>query len=89
MADPVLVPIPLNSWIQVAGNIKTGNVWIVDSAPSYYHTYRDAGGTAPASDDEAVKLPIPGLRIESAIAIDVYILARGDTAGLVRVDSAS
>ena len=85
MASPVLVDTPVGVWTKVATAVKTGNIWIINSSANYYHTYRDTGITAPTTDAEAVKLMIPGKKIESSIDIDVYIKATGAD-GRVRVD---
>lgn len=85
MANPTLISCPVDEWTLVASGIKLGSVWIVDRSAEYYHTYRDYGSLVPVTDAEAVKLPIPGLRIRSDIQIDVYILAR-NVNGVVRLD---
>lgn len=85
MANPVVIEIPIDSWIQVASGIQIGNLWIIDSRAEYFHSYRDYGSLVPVTDIEAVRLPLPGLPIRSSIQIDVYILARKFN-GLVRLD---
>lgn len=85
MADPVIVPCPVNAWTKVATNVKTGLVHILKTDPAVYkQTYRLTGGAAPTNDDGAV--PFCGqLEISSTDAIDVYIKAVLED-GNVRVD---
>lgn len=86
MADPAIVACTADTWVKVATNVTTGFVWIADSAPNVYvQTYRDTGGAAPTNDNDAVRMPSPGMPISASAGIDVYIKAR-KVAGSVRVD---
>lgn len=85
MANPVIVACVKDTWTKVAEDITIGQVWIIDSQPDYFSTYRDFGGAAPTTDSEAVRLPLPGMPIRSPIGIDVYVMAKG-RAGEVRID---
>lgn len=88
MADPVIVPCPVDTWTIVATNKTTGMIHILKTDPdSYAYTYRDTGETAPAfpaDKGEAVKFN-PALQISAAAGIDVYVLTSGKN-GSVRAD---
>lgn len=88
MADPVIVPCPIDVWTLVATNQTTGMVHILKTDPdSYAYTYRDTTNPAPAipaDKGEAVQFN-PALQISAAAGIDVYVLTTGK-AGSVRVD---
>lgn len=85
MADPVIVPCPVDAWTKVVTNKTTGVIHILKVDPDVYmQTYRDTGGATPTTVDEGVPFDSP-LQISAAAAIDVYIRPKGK-AGSVRVD---
>lgn len=93
MADPVFIDCPANIWTKVATNVTAGQIHKKSEQPQeYLHTYRDAGGTAPASDtagrEEGVRIFIDGNiseQIINSFAIDVYVFPIGAD-GKVRAD---
>lgn len=91
MANPVIVPCPVDVWTKVATNVTTGVIHIKDTKPgSYLQTYRMTGEAAPHNTDdlpEGVTINGPREAIEATAGIDVYIMPRG-VAGSVRVDVA-
>ena len=91
MADPAIVVVLKGQWTKVATNVTTGNVWRRESLVSYFMTIRDTGGSAPTAPDleiEGVQVFTKGdnMPISSNVSIDVYLWARGDVDGKVRVD---
>ncbi len=88
MANPVTVSCTQNEWQIVALNVTAGNVKRLISSPNkYLETYRMTGNPAPTSRAEGIPIFLNGVSevIESAAAIDVYIMAIGAD-GSVRVD---
>jgi hypothetical protein len=87
MADPVFVDCTADTWVLVASNVITGQIWKMLNTPSLYRqTYRMTGGAAPTDSAEGVPVLIGGRdTISATAAIDVYIMAV-DADGRVRVD---
>jgi len=85
MATPVFVDItPKETWVKVADNVKSGQVWIIKGNVEYLQTYRDAGDPAPTLRSDGVDLEEVAW-ISATAGIDVYVMAIGDV-GRVRVD---
>ena len=87
MADPVLIDIPVDTWVPVAIAKTAGNILPLLKGP-YLQTIRETGGVAPTNTDlsEGKEIPFGGARIESSTALDVYVAVVGDEVGKVRVD---
>jgi hypothetical protein len=88
MANPVFVNCPANTWMRVASNVTTGQVWKSDKSPNLYlQTYRMTGNAAPVNQSEGVPCFHSNVfeEISSSAEIDVYIYAVG-VDGRVRVD---
>ena len=85
MANPVLIDCPEGQWTKVATNVTAGYIHVVSEAPEKYtQTYRDTGGVAPTTLDEAVPFK-NDLTISAGAGIDVYVWPIGK-AGKVRAD---
>jgi len=85
MANPVFVDItPKETWVKVADNVTTGQVWVISGNVEYLQTYRDAGDPAPTLRSDGVDLEEVAW-ISATAGIDVYVMALGDV-GRVRVD---
>ena len=92
MADPVIIAVPVDTWTVVATNVQLGQVHILNPTnDDWFQTIRDTGNDAPTiapgpnQETPEVKLQFQSSRIESDIAIDVYVSVKG-SAGRVRVD---
>jgi len=89
MANPEVIDIAKNQWVNVATNVFTGTISIKDTRPTYSQTYRLTGESAPTSKDEGVRMFANSIneQISSSVGIDVYIWADNKTYdGQVRVD---
>ena len=85
MANPVFVDItPEETWVKVADNVTSGQVWVIIGNVEYLQTYRDAGLAAPTQRSDGVDLQEVAW-ISATAGIDVYVMAIGDV-GRVRVD---
>lgn len=89
MAEPVIIDCPADTWVLVAEDVTTGQIWkMLNVNRGYLQTYRTADNPAPTNDDDAVPA-FPNntinLPISATALIDVYIKAVG-SAGKVRVD---
>jgi len=88
MADPVLIPVVKGSWVPVATNVTTGQLWRIIKTASYLMTYRMAGNPVPTLETEGVPIFVNGeisAPISAVAAIDVYLWARG-VDGKIRAD---
>lgn len=85
MANPVMVVCTKDTWVKVATAVTTGMVRKKIMTPTYLHTYRMTGGSAPSDQTDAAKFLGDEIPISASAAIDVYIKAVGK-AGKVRVD---
>jgi len=85
MANPVFMDItPKETWVKVADNVTSGQVWVIIGNVEYLQTYRDAGDPAPTLRSDGVDLEEVAW-ISATAGIDVYVMALGDV-GRVRVD---
>lgn len=85
MANPVIVPCPVDVWTKVATNVTSGVIHILSKSPDVYtQTYRLTAAGAPADETESVPFDTP-LQISAGAGIDVYIMPKG-AAGSVRAD---
>lgn len=91
MADPVLVNLPANQWVQIATAVQFGIVWPWNDASGIFDapiifTYRMAGNPPPAwpPDGTEKRLTTPYAVISNDLTIDVY-LARLDSDGVCTV----
>ncbi len=81
MADPVVTDIAQGEWVIVATAITCGMLDQIARGFDYYQTYRDTGGSAPATivatdvPEEAVPMFQQNSQeiIASSVAIDVYV----------------
>jgi len=77
MANPVLIPVPANTWTKVADNVTEGIISIKQWQPSrYYQTYVDTGDPAPSGDQNystSVVTNSPEIVITATAGIDVYM----------------
>ena len=77
MANPVLIPVPANTWTKVADNVTEGIISIKQWQPSrYYQTYVDTGDPAPTGDqneDTSVVTTGQEISIAATESIDVYL----------------
>lgn len=87
MANPAITAIPANTWVKVATDVTTGQVWRREKTVTYAHTYRLTGQAAPTDLTDAVVAfdGCDNMPISASAGIDVYIYAY-DEAGSVRVD---
>jgi len=88
MSNPVIFEIPAGSWVPVAANVTTGQIWEMSTAPiMYLQTYRDTGGIAPTLESEGVIIFLNdnNIPISANAGIDIYIWAKGGD-GRIRVD---
>ncbi len=86
MADPVIIPIPADTWTEVATDVQAGQIHILNPTnDNWFYTIRDTGGSAPTSEVPEVKLFFQSTEIKSNISIDVYVFVKGN-AGRVRAD---
>ena len=92
MADPVIIPVAVDTWVKVATNVTSGQIHILDPTnDNWFQTVRDTGNDAPTiapgPDQETpeVKLKFQNSEIKSDIAIDVYVSVKGSS-GRIRVD---
>ena len=87
MANPVLVACPAGQWTKVATAIQSGAVHIVNMDPDKYnYTYRETGGTAPSTFDEAVPFEKTiNFGGPEVTGLDIYVWPMG-AAGKVRTD---
>ncbi len=89
MADPVIVSLPKDTWIEVANAVKIGSLW--NRSLKAHHivmTSRDTGGGGPINNDDAVRVFNNGnnfLPISSSIDIDVYLQSLDDDGEIVAV----
>ena len=79
MADPVIIPVPINTWTKIATNVTTGQVHILNPTnDKWFQTVRDTGNDAPTiapgpeQETPEVKLNFQSSEINSDIGIDVY-----------------
>jgi hypothetical protein len=88
MAAPQIVTCPVDTWVLVAANVTTCQVWENDTSPLYKYTYVDAGDPAPTDDSKAQTLDksLDGFEFIHSVPSDVYVKATRD-AGSVRVES--
>ena len=74
MANPNPVECPADDWTPVALSVTSGTVTIKNNEPSIYkHTYRVAGDSPPANNDDALSFEKRAL-ISSSFLIDVYVM---------------
>ena len=89
MANPAIIECPAGVFTLVASGVTGGKIKMLSTAPNaYLETYRMAGQPRPTNQSEGVPaFPDDGATatIESAAAIDVYIMAVGKD-GKVRAD---
>lgn len=90
MADPAYpVNVTANQWNLVAANTASGFIHRKKTTPNVYlQTYRAAGGAAPTTIDEGVKMFIDNPETETisaTSAIDVYVWPV-NVDGILRVD---
>ncbi len=73
MANPILVPCPVDEWTKVATGVKKGQVEIKITTADYIKTYKDT--TDPAPTGLSIGTPFHELpaEIESSVEIDVYV----------------
>ncbi len=90
MADPVLIDItPANTWVLVALNVQSGQLFDKKKGVNYVFTTRDTGNPAPPDSPLTDQAPIfddtSTAVISSSFAIDVYIMCLGDVGKVMAV----
>lgn len=86
MANPVVLDVPVNTWVKVATNVTFGMIYpLIGGSVKYYFTIRDTGGAAPSDFSEQKEMDYAGAEIQSSTAIDVYVTV-SNYDGKVRVD---
>jgi len=92
MADPVFTNVPVDTWVKVATNVTTGQIHILEPTnDNWFQTVRDTGNAAPTiapgpnQETPEVKLKFQSTKIDSSVAIDVYVSVKG-SAGRIRAD---
>ena len=83
--DPTEIAIPADAWTIVATNVQKGQVSILHPTnDDWYWTQRATGEAAPTVETPNVKLFFQSTKIDSSVAIDVYVYVK-NAAGRVRV----
>lgn len=84
--NPLIVHCPADQWTVAARNITSATIREKITGPRYYQTYRTKGDTPPSSLAVGVMITNKNRKIESTVAIDLYIYAQTKT-GSVRIDT--
>lgn len=87
MANPVMIDIPVDTWVKVADSVKSATIHKqIKSRVAYFHNYRDEDDPAPVvGGDDEIYWGTNTLTFNTTIDSDFYILCRGK-AGRVRVE---
>jgi hypothetical protein len=74
MSNPVDVPLAANTWVLVAENVTTGNIYKTKNVRSYIFTTRETGDPAPTDNTKSARAfrGADRCEISSLTAIDVY-----------------
>lgn len=87
MANPIMVPLPKDTWVKVIENVVSAIIHIRNNSPSQYrHTFRTTGDPAPIDDSDSIPIYEHAAEVDTETAVDVYIKAVGAD-GEVRVDA--
>jgi len=87
MAAPVNVSCTANTWVKVATNVTSANIWRFDiSGTIMLQTYVLTGAAAPSDETTAVEVDRPGFSFQNSVGADIYIKSKVKT-GAVRVDA--